>query len=74
VELGPAIEDLAGNAMPSAFQAHFRIDKTGAGVSGMTPAGTIADAVDHVEFTFDESIRRSTLGVPDLEISGPAAR
>ena len=70
--IGPAIEDVLSNAMTAAYQTSFTIDRTGPGVTAMSPSGGVTQAVSFVDITFNEAIDAGTVSTADVSLSGPS--
>src|SRR5262249_18689664 len=74
VTIGPAITDVAGNPLSSAFKTSFTIDTTPPKVLSISPAGQITTIVDHVDVSFSEAIDEPTFFAhlaQAVSISGP---
>lgn len=71
VQVGPGVTDLAGTAMPEAFIAQFTIDKTAPRVVSAAPSGEVAEALDHLDLTFDEPMNPASFTPDDVVFTGP---
>jgi hypothetical protein len=69
IVLADPVGDLAGNAIGGPRSFSFTIDKTGPKVTAVSPPGTLAAAVDHVDVTF--TVKLGRLRAADVAITGP---
>ncbi len=71
VTLGTGITDLSGNALPTAYQASWTIDKHGAHITVETPSGTLNNTVASVDVTFSKPINAATFTPADIALTDP---
>jgi len=70
--IGPNLQDLQGNNMVAAYPGTFTIDRTGPVITGMTPSGSITQAVSFVDLTFSEVLNAATFTTADATLTGPS--
>lgn len=70
--IGPSLQDLQGNAMQSAYAGTFTIDRAGPSITGMTPSGSITQAVAFVDLVFTEALNAATFTTADVSLTGPS--
>ncbi len=69
--IGPTVQDMQGNSMTGAFTGAFTIDRAGPLVLNASPAGSVTQAVSHIDLTFNEPLNLATFTTGDATLTGP---
>ena len=73
VQIGPDIEDIAGNPMAGAFTAQFTLDKTGLMVTNVTPSGVVSNTITTFDVSFDSAYAAASLSPAEVVVTGTGA-